>query len=255
MNRWLRVAAIVSGAFVGALLMKVLPPILVLAVFVVSAFAITRTMKSRMRSEAVVGEAATLGLRREPSDPFGLLAYPLTLFGRGTDGRVGEVRWGTWRGVEVKAFEYTYAMRAMPNETSKPDAGPRGRLSCAIATISAEGPPIVAEPVPFVLRLAAQAPLDEVDLDAGPVASSFLVRCDDADQARTLVAAVGDWLVEGGEEWGFEVSGRLLMIYGAPTRPPSVADVLGRLDDLRSLLHGRTAAGHVVHDPGAGEPV
>lgn len=109
MNHRLRIAAIVAGAFVGALLLKVLPPIIVLAGFVVGSFVVTRTLKTRMRHEAVVGEATTLGLRFEASDPFGLLGYPLSLFGRGVDGRIEAVRWGTWRGVEVKAFEFTFS--------------------------------------------------------------------------------------------------------------------------------------------------
>jgi hypothetical protein len=249
MHRWLRIGAIVMGAFVGVLLLKALPPIIVLSTFVVGTFVVSRTLKTRMRQEAVVGEAATLGLRLEPSDPFGLLAYPLSLFGRATDGRIGEVRWGTWRGAEVKTFEFSYAPAVPPIGPSAPGSDRRGRLACAIAPIPPVPFPIVAEPVPFVLGLGAHAPMGEVEVHGSP-AAGFTVRCDDPVFARSLLeGAAGAWLAEGGEEWGFEASGRLLVIYGAPMSAPTVPDVLGRLDDLRSRFEAGGSS-DAVPDPG-----
>jgi hypothetical protein len=236
MNPWLRVAAVVMGAFICALFLKVLPPVIVLAAFVVGAFAITRTLKTRIRREAVVGQAATLGLRLEASDPFGLLGYPLSLFGRGRDGQIGEVRWGTWRGNEVKAFDFTFAP-ALPAAQGSIRGEARARLSCAIAAVPPGAPALVAEPVSFVLRLGAHTPMAEVVDASGPAAGAFVVRCDDPMFARTLLGGpVVDWLREGGEEWGFELSGPILLIYGAPAHAPSVPEVLGRLDDLRDRI-------------------
>jgi hypothetical protein len=250
MDRWLRIAAVAAGAFACALFLKVLPPVIVLAAFVVGTFVISRTLKTRLRHEAVVGEAATLGLRLEPLDPFGLLGYPLSLFGRGTDGRIGEVRWGTWRGAEVKAFGYDYSPAGPVIGPSAAGGDRRGRFSCAIAAIPPVPSPLVAEPDSFVLGLGAHAPMGAVDLHEGPAAGSFTVRCDDPDDARALLdGAAGDWLVEGGEEWGFEASGPHLLIYGAPVSAPSVPDVLARLDDLRSRLEAG-ASSDVVPDPG-----
>ena len=249
MDRWLRIVAVAAGALLGALFLRMLPPIIVLAAFVVGAFVVTRTLKTRMRHEAVVGEAATLGLRLEPADPFGLLGFPLSLFGRGTDGRIEDVRWGTWRGVEVKTFGYSYAPAVPPIDPTARGTDRRGRLACAIAAIAPVRSPIVAEPVSFVLGLGAPASMEEVDLDDGAAASAFVVRCDAPDFARTLLeAAAEEWLVEGGEEWGFEASGPLLLIYGTPASAPSVPEVLGRLHDLRSRLEGG-AHGDAAVDP------
>jgi hypothetical protein len=251
MNRWLRIGALVAGAFVGVLLLKALPPIIVLAAFVVGTFVVSRTLKTRMRHDAMVGEAAALGLRLEHSDPFGLLGCPLSLFGRGADGRIGQVRWGTWHGAEVKAFEFSYAPAVPPITPTKPGADPRGSLVCAIASIPPVPFPIVAEPVAFVLGLGAHAPMGEVDVRVGPAAGSFSVRCDDAAFARTLLeGAAGEWLAEGDEDWGFEANGPLLVIYGAPMVVPSAPDVLGRLDDLRSVFEA-AASNDAVPDPGA----
>jgi hypothetical protein len=95
--------------------------------------------------------------------------------------------------------------------------------------------------------------MGEVDLDDGAAASAFVVRCDEPGVARTLLdGAAGDWLVEGGEEWGFEASGPLLLIYGAPASAPSVPEVLGRLHDLRSRLEGGAPADAVVDPEAAG---
>jgi hypothetical protein len=236
MNPWLRVAAAVVGAFVCALFLKLLPPVIVLAAFVVGAFVITRSLKTRIRREAVVGQAATLGLRLEASDPFGLLGYPLSLFGRGRDGHIGEVRWGTWRGNEVKAFDFTFAP-APPATQRSTRTEARARLSCAIAAVPRGIPPFVAEPVSIVLRLGTHAPMAEVSDAGGSGAGAFVVRCDDPTFARTLLAGpVVDWLRDGGEEWGFELSGPILLIYGAPAHVPSMPEVLGRLDDLRARI-------------------
>jgi hypothetical protein len=95
--------------------------------------------------------------------------------------------------------------------------------------------------------------MGEVALDRGAAAAAFVVRCDDPDLARTLLdEAAGEWLVEGGEEWGFEASGRLLLIYGDPLSVPSVPDVLGRLHDLRSRLEGGRPGEEVVDPEAAG---
>lgn len=239
-------AVIVVGAFVGALFLKVLPPIILLAALVVGVFFLRRVLKTRMRKDAEIGEVATLGLRLEPVDPFGLLGYPLSLFGRGTDGEIGEVEWGTWRGVDVKAFHYTYAPAVPPMIGRRPGAV-RAQLSCAIAAIEGVGPPVVAEPTSFVLSLGGHAPMEEIDVPDGSAA--FVVRCDDPVFAGSLVAGrAGDWLAEGGEEWGFEMNGSLLMIYGAPGNPSSVAEVLGRLVDLRVRI-AETVSGVADPDP------
>ena len=249
MDRWPRIAAVAAGAIVGALFLRMLPPVMVLAAFIVGAFVVTRTLKTRVRREAVIGEAATLGLRLEPEDPFGLLGLPLSLFGRGAEGRIEEVRWGTWRGVEVKAFTYSYAPAGSAIDPKARGGDHRGRFACAIVAIPPVGSPIVAEPVSFVLGLGAHAPMGEVELEPAAAASAFVVRCDDPDLARTLLdGAAGGWLVEGGEEWGFEASGPLLLIYGEPGSFPSVPDMLGRLHDLRSRLEG---PGDAVVDPEA----
>lgn len=253
MNLWLRVAAVVSAAFAGVLLLRAMPPVIVLALFIVGAFVVTQTLKTNMRREAAVGAAVTLGLRLEPSDPFGLLGYPLSLFGRGREGEVGDVRSGTWRGVDVKVFEYSYVVAGHPVETPTPSG--RARFSCAMTMTQDPMPSIVAEPASFVLSLGAQAQLDEVEVDAGSGVSSFVVRGADPVVARKLVSGdVGEWLVEGTDDWGFEVSGRLLLIYGAPMSPPTAADVLSRLDDLRSRLHDHGSAARVVRGPEADEP-
>lgn len=251
MDRWPRIAAVAAGAIVGALFLRMLPPIIVLAAFVVGALVVTRTLKTRVRREAVVGEAATLGLRLEPEDPFGLLGLPLSLFGRGTEGRIEEVRGGMWRGVEVKAFTYSYTLAGPVIDPTARDTDRRGRFACAIVAIPPVRSPIVAEPVSFVLGLGAHAPMGEVDLDPGAAASAFVIRCDAPDLARTLLdGAAGEWLVEGGEEWGFEASAQLLLIYGEPASSPSMHDVLGRLYDLRSRLE-TGAPGDAVVDPEA----
>jgi hypothetical protein len=93
--------------------------------------------------------------------------------------------------------------------------------------------------------------MGEVDLDDAAAAPAFVVRCDDPGFARTLLdGAAGAWLLEGDEEWGFEASGSLLLIYGEPAIAPSMPEVLGKLYDLRSRIGGG-APGDAIIDPEA----
>lgn len=228
MNPWLRLVGVVVAAIVAALLLKLLPAAVVLLLFVGGVSAVNLALRGRAKAEARRDEAALVGLRRESSDPFGLLGYPFALFGRGVEPAIGDVAWGTWRGLDVRCFELTF-------DPPLPVAGAeRSRFTCALAPLPSELPHLVLEPVTFVTRLAFEPPLPTVPTGWAEVDLAFLTRCEDRAFVERLVDDdLAGWLVALGEDRGFEVRGGLAMVYGPAT---SAQGVVATLEVLQGFL-------------------
>lgn len=227
-NPWLRLIAVLAAVIVAALLLKVLPPIVVLVAFVGGVAYMNHLLKAQVKAEARGDAVAMLGLSRESEDPFGLLGYPLALFGRGPDPRVEDLVWGRWRGLDVRRFDVSF---------EHPLAGPqaeRPRFACAIAPLGANVPHLVVEPITFVMRLASEAPAPQVATGFERLDGAFVVRCGDPEFVRDLIDEhMASWLAGLGEDRGFEVTGSLAMQYG----PASVAgDVMNQLEFLQAFL-------------------
>ena len=236
MNPWVRLVLATGAVIAAALLLKVLPPLVVLAMLVVGLAALSWTLRQRSKVEAVQGQATLLGLRREAGDPFGLRALPLSLFGRAPEGSIEDLMWGSWRGVEVRAFDYVFPS-PLPGGSEM-----RRAFSCALGSIGASVPSVVVEPQSFVTMFPGPSELERVDV-GGRFANRFEVRSSDRDLARSLLSdGMIDWLLELDEIWGFEVHERAALAYGprpARAEPSQALDALtGFLDRLpESLRH------------------
>jgi len=237
MNPWVRLVLATGAVIAAALLLKVLPPFVVLAMLVVGVAALSWTLRKRSKVEAVHGQATLLGLRREAGDPFGLRALPLSLFGRAPEGSIEDLMWGSWRGVEVRAFDYVFPS-PLPGGSEV-----RRAFSCALGSIGASAPPVVVEPQSFVTMFPGPPELDRVDVGGGRFANLFEVRSSDVDLARSLLSdRMIEWLLELDETWGFEVHERAALAYGpgpARAEPSQALDALtGFLDRLpESVRH------------------
>lgn len=239
MNPWLRLLAVLVAAVVAALLLKVLPPIVVLVAFVGGVAYVNRMLKANVKAEARGDAVAILGLKREAQDPFGLLGYPLSLFGRGPDPRVEDLVWGRWRGLEVRRFDVSFE-----NALGGPQAE-RTRFACAIAPLGGNVPHLVAEPVTFVMRLASEAPVPQVATGFEQLDRAFVVRCEDPSFVPELIdERMALWLAGLGDDRGFEVTGSLAMHYGPA---PAAGDLVTQLEVLQGFLEhvpeGLTTAG------------
>lgn len=246
MNPWTRLGLAAAAVVAVALLLKVLPPFVVLAMLLAGLAAVSQTLRKRSRADAARGREALLGLRRSPADPFGLRALPLSLFGRAPEGSIEDLMHGSWRGVEVQAFDYVFP--------SSLPGGPEVRraFSCALSSIASPVPAVVMEPQAFVTMLPRPPELDRVDVGSGRFGALFEVRSADADAARSLLSdRMIDLLLELDETWGFEVTERAALAYG-PRRdrdePTGALDALvGFLDRLpgtmwRSAMGGQPPA-------------
>ena len=109
-------------AIAAALFLKVLPPLIVLVFFIGGIAAVNLRLRRKVKDERKGFASEALGLKVEREDPFGLTGYPFALFSRCEAGSIEDVRWGTWRGLEVKRFDLACATRA----------GEQVRFGCAI---------------------------------------------------------------------------------------------------------------------------
>lgn len=227
MNPWLRVGLVFGLAVAAALFLKVLPPVIVLVFFVGGIAAVNLGLKRRVKTERAEFRSDALGLKHERHDPFGLTGYPFALFSRCGDASVEEVRWGSWQGSEVKRFDLACTTRA----------GEPARFACAIGPASPAVVPLLVEAERWG-SLLGDPPFGPVEPAPQGGGRTYVVRCDDAAFARSLVGpAMLDWLEGQEDPWGFELHGSLALVYG----PPS-AGVEGPLERLRAFVELTGAA-------------
>jgi hypothetical protein len=216
MNPWLRVLVAFGVAIAAALFLKVLPPLIVLVFFIGGIAAVNLRLRRKVKDERAGFSSEVIGLKLEREDPFGLTSYPFALFSRCDAGSIEDVRWGTWRGLEVKRFDLGC--------TTRP--GEEVRFACAIG-------PTVPAPVPLVVEAAmwgtllGAPPFNPVDVGAAESEVGYAVRCADQGVGRALVGPeMLRWLGDLEEPWGFEIHGSLALVYGPPS---SVEEPLERL--------------------------
>jgi hypothetical protein len=225
-----RAIAIGLVVILAAALLKFLPPIVVLVLFIVGIAYAYKIGRERARSPEVRGGTVELlGLRHETTDPFGVVGFPVTLFGRAGDPEVGELVWGSWRGLDVHAFELTLTPPSVMGES-------RGRdtFACAMATVEGPLPGLVAEPQLFLTHLQTAPPGATIEFDDPPFDAALNVWSDDeAFARRVLDEPARRWLQSLGGHWGVEVRGKIAILYGPK---PDHPDLIGTLDVLRELL-------------------
>jgi hypothetical protein len=172
----------------------------------------------RPRRDAFEAEANRLGLRHSAKDPFGLLDEPFDLWGSSqrSFGTLDNVLWGTWRGLQVRAFEYEYS-------AGEDD---RCEFSCAMVAIPGGWPALAIRPESLASRLADVA-VPEVAFESEAFDRAFSVRCDDRRFASAFVdARMMAWLLALEPRWGFEIDGPWILGYRDRVRPWEIEGVL-----------------------------
>ena len=216
------------GVVAAALLLKVLPPAIVLALFVAGIVIAYTTARRRVRDPERRTGADLLGLRREETDPFGIAGYPLALFSRASDPRVEDLVWGPWRSLDVHAFGLSFEPSLLGQE------GERWAFACAMAKVEDTLPALVAEPQTFLAMLQGPPPAAFVQVGDPAFDRDMHVWCDDEEFARrALDEPMREWLAAVDQRWGVELLGHIAMIYGPkPERP----DIVAALEKLKGVL-------------------
>ena len=253
MNPWVRVVGAFAAIVIAAFFLRLLPPLLVLALLIAGFWYASHRLRTAERAARPVG-AELLGLKRETADPFGLLGYPLQLFSRSGEPAIDELVWGRWRGLEVRVFGLS--LRA-PSLSA--DAVGRSSVAGALTTLGRTVPSVVAEPQAFVTAFERAPELERVAVGDDAFDDVWAVWSSDPSFAlEVLTPEMRDWLGALGERWGIELGERIAMVYG-PT--PERADVVAVLEALHELLAhlpadhpSSPAAGDERPAPGVSDP-
>jgi hypothetical protein len=174
--------------------------------------------RMRPRQGALEAEANRLGLRYSARDPFGLLDEPFALlrWSQRSYGRLDNVLWGTWRGLQVRAFEYEYS----------DGEDERRAFSCAMVAITGGWPTLVIRPESLATRIADVA-VPDVAFESEAFDRGFSVRCEDRRFASALVdARLMAWLLSLQPRWGFEIEGPWVFGYRERGQPWELEGVL-----------------------------
>jgi hypothetical protein len=120
---WLRVLGLFAAAVLAALVLKRLPPLVVLALLVAAVAYANHVLIGKPKRERALATAQALGMRPVPDEEAGLRALPFTLLTR--PGAVAsQVMAGPWRGREIRVFDL---------ELARPEAQAGvSRFTCAL---------------------------------------------------------------------------------------------------------------------------
>lgn len=181
-------------------------------------------LRVRPRRNAFDAEARSLGLRYSAKDPFDLLDEPFALmrWSQRSYGKLDNVVWGTWHGLQVRAFEYEFSV-------SEDD---RRMLSCAMVAIPAGWPTLVIRPESFITRVA-DAAVPDIAFESEAFNRAFAVRGDDRRFANAFVdARMIEWLLSLETRWGFEIEGPWLLGYRDRVQPWEFEGVLATMEAM-----------------------
>ena len=228
MNRWSLVVVGLLAAVLGVLLLRALPGIVVLGLFIAGAWYASTRLKQLAKEDVGKTGAEVLGLRRESGDPFGLLAFPLALFERTTHPAVAELVWGPWLGLEVTVFGLAFDAPSLPGSP-----GARSTFACALAKVDASFPSLVAEPQAMMTAFERAPTATGVEVGDDAFDREWNVWSEDASFARALLdERMRGWLRSLGDDWGIEVGGSMAVVYGPRPSSPDMFGVLGTLKGL-----------------------
>jgi hypothetical protein len=241
-NRWGLVVVGFVAAVVAVVLLRALPGVVVLAMFIAGTAYVSRRLKQQAKQDVGKTGAEVLGLRRETGDPFGLLAFPLVLFSRTSDPAVDELVWGSWQGIDVTVFGLTFDAPSLPSSPRT-----RAAFACALTKVDASFPPVVAEPQAMMTSFQRAPVAAAVRVEDQAFEAEWNVWSDDESFAHELLDDdMRDWLRSLGDRWGIEVSGSMAVVYGP--RPGS-PDVFGVLEALKGLVAHVPSEVRAAHPP------
>ncbi len=238
MGPWVRLLGLFAAVVVAALLLKVLPPLLVLALLVGAIAYANHVLTVKPKRERSRTAAELLGLRATPEARAEIASYPFALLGR-SQVQVREVMTGPWRGSEVRLFDVETT-----SLTPVPGSDGIQRWSCVLAPIPFAAPHLVVEPQAFLTPDGDRPALPVRAPGSERIAAAFDVRCEDPVFASSFLGdGVAEWLLEQEERIALETRGPAALLYG-PLVPAKDRDLL--LEALRGFLDAVAARGSSV---------
>ena len=244
---WLRLLGAFVALVLVVLVLRQLPTLVVLVLMVAGTWWVASRLRAEARKERRTG-TELLGLERAEDDRFGIVSFPLQLFRRVDEVVVDETAWGTWRGVDVRVFGATAALPDVFGTVSATKAPVTAGFAGVLTNLAVEVPPVVLEPQVLSTAFARVPALGRATIGDAAFDARWTVWTDDPAFAASLLdPELRTWLDGVGDEWGFELSARIAMVYG---RRPEQPDVVAVLHLLAGLLR-RVPQDLLEHPPPA----
>ncbi len=200
-------------------------PALLFAGLVVGFIAYLAWLREEPRRDALRAEARRLGLSFSPDDQTSVLGLPFDLLQRTRHsyGAVTNVLSGSWRGFEVRAFDYAYSV----SEDNVREC------SCAMVAIPGGWPGLVIRPEDLLTSLADRLALPDIRFESERFNQAFEVSSDDRRFASAVVdARMMAWLLALTPRCGFEIQGRWILAYRDRVQPWETESVLSLVTDF-----------------------
>jgi hypothetical protein len=180
--------------------------------------------KQRRRDE-LASVARRLGLSYAAADPFDLVSEPFDLLGRGAGRGVENVLWGSYQGLEVRAFDYWYytESRDADGHTSRSYS----RFNAALVPVAAACAELSIANENVLTLLADHVGLRDIGFESEEFNRTFNVTSPDRKFANDLIdARMMAWLLAEAQGYAFDVAGSQVLIYRRQLAPTEVASLL-----------------------------
>ena len=212
------------------------PVWIVLAVVgVIGMIALSFYLKAKRRQE-LQAFAGQHGLQFSPSDPFGLVGWPFTLFRKGEGRGVENVMWGPWQGGEpVTAFDYWYYTESTDSKGHRTRS--YSRFSCAMVEVPAAFPHLEVARENLFTRMADGMGLEDIEFESPEFNRRYNVKATERRFAYELLdTRMLDWLVGFDQGYAFEVVGNRVLAYRRRTNAAGLLPLIGTLRMFRDRI-------------------
>jgi len=180
----------------------------------------------KKRQEELAFVAGQLGLSYAEDDPFDLLGEPFELLSRGDGQGVENVLWGTYQGLDVRAFDYWYYTETRNSEghTSRSYS----RFNAVIVPVGAACSNLTIANENVLTALADHVGLRDIGFESEEFNRTFNVKSPDRKFANDLIdARMMAWLLAQAQGYAFEVVGAQVLVYRKRLGPAEVVSLLG----------------------------
>lgn len=214
----------------------VLPFLILVGFVIVVVLALVLGQQVKQKRRAAFAVAATqLGLTYAAEDPFGIVGLPFQLFRRGDGRGVENVLYGTWQGVEVRAFDYWFYDESTDSKggTSRSYS----RFDCAILELGASGSPLTIDQENLFTRLADHLAMHDLQFESAAFNDAFNVKSGDPKFANDLIdARMQAWLLAHGTGYAFEVADSMVLCACRKIDPTGLVALLGTTKGFRDQV-------------------
>lgn len=187
------------------------------------------------RLRAFQSLAIAEGLDFAVEDPFDTLAQPFSLFQAGEGRGVENVLWGSWQGLEIRAFDYWYYEESTDSDGDTSRS--YHRFDCVLMSVDAACPPLRIGEEDLLTRIAGALSFDDIRFESEEFNRRFHVKGPDAHFATALCdTRMMDWLLANGDGFTFEVVGARLLCAHRSVEPAAIPGLFATAKAFRERI-------------------